>query len=92
MLNIHIESRLLEQTGKADNHFELSLPRPQSNLAHESLKDPYGQDVLGLGKEAGARDNENALVKQVPEFLLGQAAGFAFVGRKVMLAWAATRF
>lgn len=85
VLNLHIESRLLERTGKAVTNFELSLPKPQSDLAHESLKDPYRLDFLGLGKEAGERDIENALVKHVTEFLLELGAGFAFVGRQVML-------
>lgn len=85
VLNIHIETRLLERTGKAVTNFELSLPKPQSDLAHESLKDPYRLDFLGLGKEAGERDIENALVKHVTEFLLELGAGFAFVGRQVML-------
>ncbi len=85
VLNIHIETQLLERTGKAVTNFELSLPKPQSDLAHESLKDPYRLDFLGLGKEAAERDIENALVKHVTEFLLELGAGFAFVGRQVML-------
>ena len=85
VLNIHIETRLLERAGKAVTNFEVSLPKPQSDLAHESLEDPYRLDFLGLGKEAGERDIENALVKHVTEFLLELGAGFAFVGRQVLL-------
>lgn len=85
VLNIHIETRLLERSGKAVTNFDVSLPKPQSDLAHESLKDPYRLDFLGLGKEAGERDIENALVKHVTEFLLELGAGFAFVGRQVLL-------
>lgn len=85
VLNIHIETQMLERTGKAVTNFELSLPKPQSDLAHESLKDPYRLDFLGLGKEAAERDIENAMVKHVTEFLLELGAGFAFVGRQVML-------
>ena len=85
MLNIHIETRLLERTGTAVTNFDVSLPKPQSDLARESLKDPYRLDFLGLGKEAGEREIENALVKHVTEFLLELGAGFAFVGRQVLL-------
>ena len=85
VLNIHIETRLLERTGKAVTNFDVSLPKPQSDLARESLKDPYRLDFLGLGKEAGEREIENALVKHVTEFLLELGAGFAFVGRQVLL-------
>ena len=85
MLNIHIETRLLERTGTAVTNFAASLPKPQSDLARESLKDPYRLDFLGLGKEAGEREIENALVKHVTNFLLELGAGFAFVGRQVLL-------
>jgi predicted nuclease of restriction endonuclease-like (RecB) superfamily len=85
MLNIHIETRLLERTGAAVTNFDLSLPKPQSDLARESLKDPYRLDFLRLGKEAGEREIENALVQHVTEFLLELGAGFAFVGRQVLL-------
>jgi hypothetical protein len=66
-------------------NFELTLPRPESDLARESLKDPYRLDFLGLGREAGERAIEHALVKHVTEFLLELGAGFAFVGRQVLL-------
>ena len=85
VLNIHIETRLLERTGTAVTNFAASLPKPQSDLARESLKDPYRLDFLGLGREAGEREIENALVKHVTEFLLELGAGFAFVGRQVLL-------
>lgn len=85
VLNIHIETRLLERTGKAVSNFEASLPKPQSDLARESLKDPYRLDFLGLSREAGEREIENALMKHVTEFLLELGAGFAFVGRQVLL-------
>ncbi|MGM8061696.1 PDDEXK nuclease domain-containing protein [Vogesella indigofera] len=85
VLVMQIEARLLERSGKAVTNFETSLPRPQSDLAHESLKDPYRFDFLGLSTEAQERDIENALVKHVTEFLLELGAGFAFVGRQVLL-------
>ncbi len=85
VLNIHIETRLLERSGKVATNFELTLPKPQSDLARESLKDPYRLDFLGLSREAGERAIENALVKHVTEFLLELGAGFAFVGRQVLL-------
>ncbi len=85
VLNIHIETRLLERTGKAVTNFETRLPKPQSDLARESLKDPYRLDFLGLGRETGEREIENALVKHVTEFLLELGAGFAFVGQQVLL-------
>ncbi len=49
------------------------------------MKDPYRFDFLGMGDEAGEREIEHALVKHVTEFLLELGAGFAFVGRQVLL-------
>ncbi len=85
VLNIHIETRLLERSGTAVTNFDVSLPKAQSDLARESLKDPYRFDFLGLHDEAQEREIELALVKHVTEFLLELGAGFAFVGRQVML-------
>ena len=85
VLVMQIETRLLERSGKAATNFELTLPKPQSDLARESLKDPYRFDFLGLTDEAQERAVENALVKHVTEFLLELGAGFAFVGRQVLL-------
>lgn len=85
VLVMQIETRLLERSGTAVTNFPSSLPKPQSDLARESLKDPYRLDFLGLTDEAQERDIEHALVKHVTEFLLELGAGFAFVGRQVML-------
>ena len=83
VLVIQIESKLIERQGKAITNFALRLPKPQSDLAIECLKDPYRFDFLSLGEEAGEREIENSLVKQVTEFLLELGAGFAYVGKQV---------
>jgi len=85
VLNIQIETRLQARSGAAVTNFPATLPRPQSDLARESLKDPYRFDFLGLTDEAQEREIEHALVKHVTEFLLELGAGFAFVGRQVLL-------
>ncbi len=83
VLAIHIERRLLEREGQALTNFELRLPMPHSDLARESLKDPYLFDFLGIGDEAGERAIEDAIVQHITRFLLELGAGFAFVGRQV---------
>lgn len=85
VLNIHIERHLIEREGKAVTNFESRLPKPHSDLAHESLKDPYLFDFLGVGSEAGERAIEDAIVQHITRFLLELGAGFAFVGRQVPL-------
>jgi len=83
VLNIHIETRLLEREGQAITNFAAQLPAPQSDLARNTLKDPYLFDFLGVGKEADEREIESAIVQHITRFLLELGAGFAFVGRQV---------
>jgi hypothetical protein len=59
------------------------LPPPQSDLAQETLKDPYLFDFLSLSEEAHERELEDRLVEHLARFLVELGAGFAFVGRQV---------
>ncbi len=85
ILVMQIETRLQERSGQAVTNFSANLPKPHSDLARESLKDPYRLDFLGLSNESREREIETALVRHVTEFLLELGAGFAFVGRQVLL-------
>ena len=85
LLTHHIELRTVEREGKAVTNFDQRLPKPQSALARETLKDPYRFDFLSLGSEAEEREIEAALVTHITKFLLELGAGFAFVGRQVHL-------
>ena len=85
VLVIQIETRLRERSGTALTNFATHLPAPQSDLAKESLKDPYRLDFLGLGAEAQERAIEEAIVKHITQFLIELGAGFAYVGRQVLL-------
>ncbi len=85
VLEMQIESNLQGRTGQAVTNFEQQLPQPNSDLARESLKDPYRFDFLGLADDAQERAVEDALVQHVTQFLLELGAGFAFVGRQVLL-------
>lgn len=46
------------------------LPRPQSDLARESLKDPFRLDFLSVAADANEREIEAALVQHMTRFLL----------------------
>lgn len=85
MLTINIEAQRLEREGKAITNFETQLPKPQSDLARETLKDPYRFDFLGLTEAAHERDIESALVQHITRFLIELGAGFAYVGKQVHL-------
>ena len=81
----HIELQTAERLGKAQNNFVATLPSPQSDLAQQTLKDPYKLEFLGLS--VGVKENRlrQALVDKVPDFLMELGTGFAYVGKKVPL-------
>lgn len=85
VLELQIESRLMERQGKAVTNFAYTLPSPQSDLAAQTLKDPYNFDFLTLGDDAHERHLERGLVTHIREFLLEMGAGFAFVGSQYPL-------
>jgi predicted nuclease of restriction endonuclease-like (RecB) superfamily len=80
-----IESGLYRREGKSVNNFAATLPKPQSDLALQTLKDPYIFDFLGMTKEYNERDLEKGLINHITHFLLELGAGFAFVGRQVQV-------
>jgi predicted nuclease of restriction endonuclease-like (RecB) superfamily len=80
ILEMQIESRLYERQGSAVTNFSQTLPKPQSDLAQQLIKDPYHFDFLTLSKEAQERDLERALVDRIRDFLLELGTGFSFVG------------
>jgi predicted nuclease of restriction endonuclease-like (RecB) superfamily len=80
-----IESGLHRRQGQALNNFDRVLPAPQSDLARETLKDPYIFDFLSLGDDAQERELERGLIEQVRRFLLELGAGFALVGTQYAL-------
>ncbi|WP_066837158.1 PDDEXK nuclease domain-containing protein [Rufibacter ruber] len=77
-----MESRLYQRQGQTLNNFALTLPKPQADLATETLKNPYNFDFLTLGPQARERDLEDALAGQVTKFLLELGQGFAYMGRQ----------
>src|SRR5438034_3705603 len=82
MLLHQMESNLYKRKGKAFTNFEYTLPKTQSDLANELLKNPYHFDFLQLGPNASERNLEEALLTHITKFLLELGAGFAFLGRQ----------
>ncbi|MBI4970841.1 MAG: DUF1016 domain-containing protein [Candidatus Omnitrophica bacterium] len=82
-----IDTKLYERQGtnKKLANFQSALPAPQSDLAHEMLKDPYNFDFLTLGEEAHERAIEKELLNHIQKFLVELGKGFAFVGNQYHL-------
>ncbi len=85
MLELWIESGLYQRKGQAPNNFQKTLPSPQSDLAEQTLRDPYNFDFMTIIKEAHEKEIEDGLMIHIQKFLLELGHGFAFVGRQVPL-------
>lgn len=81
----YLDTNRYERQGKAVNNFNRLLANPQSELAAQTLKDPYNFDFLTLDGEYRERELEQALTHNVTRFLLELGTGFAFVGSQVSL-------
>ena len=80
-----LDTNLYERRGKSVNNFTRLLANPQSELAAQTLKDPYNFDFLTLDGEYRERELEQGLTQNVTRFLLELGTGFAFVGSQVPL-------
>lgn len=79
-----IESGLYERQAIAEkiSNFESRLPSPQSELAVQTMKDPYIFDFIPFREDMVERDIERALVHDVTKLLLELGTGFAFLGNQ----------
>lgn len=82
-----IESGLYQRQALAEkiSNFERRLPSPQSELAVQTMKDPYIFDFIPFKEDMVERDIERALVQDVTKLLLELGTGFAFLGNQYHL-------
>ena len=82
-----IESGLYQRQALAEkiSNFENRLPSPQSELAVQTMKDPYIFDFIPFKEDMVERDIERALVQDVTKLLLELGTGFAFLGNQYHL-------
>jgi len=85
VLALQLKSNLYKRAGKAINNFSQTLTSPQSDLAGETLKDPYAFDFISMAQPYRERDIEDQLVQHITKFLLELGKGFAFIGQQYHL-------
>ena len=85
VLDTWIDSDLYHRQGNTVNNFKKTLPTAQSELANQTLKDPYCFDFLTLRKKHDEKELEDGLIEHIQKFLLELGAGFAFLGRQYQL-------
>ena len=85
ILDMQIETRLMERSGRSVNNFPAALPPEDSDLVNQVFKDPYLFDFLGTDMPRREIEIERQLTEHIQSFLLELGQGFAFVGRQVHL-------
>ncbi|MFQ9148155.1 MAG: PDDEXK nuclease domain-containing protein [Eubacteriales bacterium] len=82
-----IESGLYKRQVSAEkvSNFEHRLPSQQSELAVQTMKDPYVFDFIPFREDMLERDIEQAMVRDITKLLLELGTGFAFVGNQYHL-------
>ena len=82
-IDTNLYARQIEQ--KKVSNFSTKLSSPQSELALETMKDPYVFDFIELKEDAKEKDLEEALINNITKVLLELGKGFAFVGHQYHL-------
>ena len=82
VLEHQIESGLYVREGKSITNFEKRLPALQSDLARQTLKDPYNFDFLTIREGYDERELQKELVDKISDFLLELGEGFAYIGKE----------
>lgn len=82
-----IESHLYERQALSGtvNNFSRTLPEPESELAQQTLKDPFIFDFITAQQRRNERDIEEQMVENVTKVLLELGTGFAFMGNQYHL-------
>jgi len=86
-LEHHIEIKLYERQAIAEksSNYERLLESPFSDLAEETLKNPYVFDFVEKRKGIIEREIENELIANIAKTIMELGTGFAFVGNQYLI-------
>ena len=84
ILEDQIKYKLYERQAIADKvtNFENTLPDVQSDLAMQTMKDPYIFDFIVLKGQVKEKQIEDAMIDKIKNVLIELGNGFAFVGNQ----------
>ena len=77
MLELQIQSGLMERSGRSTNNFPVALPPADSDMVNQVFKDPYLFDFLGTDMPRREVEIERQLTEHIQSFLLELGQGFA---------------
>jgi predicted nuclease of restriction endonuclease-like (RecB) superfamily len=87
ILVMQIKSNLYERQAISEKitNFMERLPSPQSELAEQTMKDPYIFDFIEAREKRIEREIEKEMVANISKLLLELGTGFAFLGNQYHL-------
>ena len=87
ILEMQINSKLYERqvSNEKISNFQNTLPDIQSDLAIQTMKDPYLFDFISLKGKVKELEIENAMIDRIKDVLIELGNGFAFVGSQYKL-------
>ena len=85
VLEHQMESGLYGREGKSITNFEKRLPALHSDLARQTLKDPYNFDFLTIREGYDEKELQKEMVDKISDFLLELGEGFAYIGKEYHL-------
>ena len=85
MLENNIASNLHLRQGNAETNFDLALTDPDSDLAKETLKDPYDFSFIVMDEKYREEELKTELIKNIEQFLQELGKGFSYLGREYKL-------
>lgn len=86
MLVMQIENDYHLRIGNSVNNFKLSLPEHDSDLANNTIKDPYIFDFISLNNNYKEKELENVLIHKIKNVLVELGKGFSFVGNQYKIS------
>lgn len=85
MLENNIASNLHLRQGMSETNFDLALTDPNSDLAKETLKDPYDFSFIAMDEKYREEELKTELIKNIEQFLQELGKGFSYLGREYKL-------
>lgn len=87
MLKMQIDGKVYErqELAKKVTNFSRTLPDVQSDLAAQTMKDPYLFDFISTNGKVKELQIENAMINKIKDVLIELGKGFAFVGSEYKL-------
>ena len=85
MLENNIASNLHLRQGMSETNFDMALPDSESDLAKETLKDPYDFSFLAMDEKYREEELKKELIKNIEQFLQELGKGFSYLGREYKL-------